>query len=139
MEYNQTASEPSWKQLMRLMESKLLDIIRKEHKNETRICLYWVGGYWTAFEKSAYMLRQIFPKCEILVINHPSYPFSVVVASVPDDELHNYGKTHIFCRNYLNYKELVYIKIYTTKYYSWHRRVTNKFSETINLLRQESV
>ena len=66
-------SEPCGIRLMRLMETRLLDIIRQEHSNRNCIHLYGTGEYWTAFEQSAYLLCRIFPGNAISVITHTAY------------------------------------------------------------------
>lgn len=78
MKNNQTANEPSGIRLMRFMSSRLLQIVRKEHKNGNSICLYGTGEYWSAFEKSAYLLCQLFPEKEVFIAKHVEYPFPIV-------------------------------------------------------------
>lgn len=137
MESNQTKNESSWHQLMYLMNSQLSNIIRREHENETRICLYGFGTYWSAFEKSAFLLCQIFPESHIFITTHIASPFPVVMAIISDDQLRDYGRHHIFCRDYPDYKELFCLKPSTIQYRVWHRNEMNKFSQVIDSTRQK--
>ena len=80
-------NEPCGIRLMRLMDARLFDIIRQEHKNRNCIHLYGTGEYWAAFEQSAYLLCRIFPENETAVVTHTAYPFPVVMANIPDRAL----------------------------------------------------
>lgn len=134
MKNNQTANELSGIRLMRLMSSRLLQIVRKEHNNENSICLYGTGEYWSAFEKSAYLLCQLFPEKEVFIAKHIEYPFPIVMTCISDDELRKYGRTHIFHRDYSDYKELYYRKPPTVQYHIWHRDKMNRFGYEIDTL-----
>ena len=133
MKKNRTTNEPSGIRLMRLMSSQLSQIINKELKNETRICLYGTGEYWTAFEKSAYMLSLLFPTSDISIVEHQEYPFPVVLASISDDELNVYGTNHIFSHESLDYKELLTLEIQDNQYWNWHQQQVVEF-----MVKQES-
>ncbi len=123
----QQANELSGIQLMRLMDTHLFQIIRKEHDDNTCIRLYGIGGYWVAFEQSAYLLCRLFPSCETAIAAHAEYPFPVIMASIPDEELRNYGKQHIFRRNDPDYKELIASEISAKQYQTWHKNEVQTF------------
>lgn len=136
MENNRTAQEPSGIRLMRLIDTQLVQIIRKERTNETHICLYGTGEYWVAFERSAYLLCQLFPASDVSIATHPENPFPVVMAGISDAELRVYGRQHIFRRDLPDYKELVCSKAPALQYPAWHRREVQKFDEGISAVHQ---
>lgn len=119
------------------IHSQLPQILRKERSNEQRICLYQVGGYWLAFERSAYKLRQAFNDSQVFVTSHIAYPFPIVVSSISDETLRHYGNTHTFGCNYPNYKELAYLPTDADKYTAWYKNETKEYNEARALLRQE--
>lgn len=123
----QQSNEPCGIRLMRLMDTHLSNIIRKEHSDGKSIHLYGTGEYWVAFEQSAYLLCQLFAKNEISVITHATYPFPVVMASISDLDLCTYSKQHIFKRDEPDYKELVAAEIPAKQYQIWHRKEVQEF------------
>lgn len=120
-------NEPCGIQLMRLMDTRLFDIIRQEHRNRNCIHLYGTGEYWAAFEQSAYLLCRAFPENEIAVVTHPAYPFPVVMANIPNRELKTYSRHHIFKRDEIDYKELVAEEITPKQYQIWHQKEVQEF------------
>lgn len=114
---------------IRLMDTELLKIVGRERKNENHICLYGRGEYWVAFERSAYMLSQLFASSDIYSVMHDEYPFPVVMAIISDDELRRYGEHHIFHRDYLDYKELICSVTPRISYNLWHRSQVQEFRE----------
>ena len=112
---------------MRLMETRLIEIIRQERSNDKSIHLYGTGGYWVAFEESAYLLCQVFSAEVLSVISHASYPFPIVMASISDQELAAYSRRHIVKRNEPEYKELVATAISFEEYRRWHAREVREF------------
>lgn len=131
MNSTRQTDEPSGIRLMRLMDTRLLEIIRKERKNERRVCLYGTGEYWTAFEQSAYQLCRLFATNDISVATHPEYPFPVVMASISDDELRAFAKQHIFCRDLPNYKEMLVPRIIPQQYRIWYQKTIRKFTPAL--------
>ena len=118
----QQANEPSGIRLMRLMDTRLLEIVRKEHSSEKHIHLYGTGEYWVAFEQSAYLLYRISSESIVSVVKHAAYPFPVVMASIPDEELQAYAKRHILKRDEADYKELIAPDVPAEQYRTWHRQ-----------------
>ncbi|MFV0554097.1 MAG: hypothetical protein ACK5LR_05255 [Mangrovibacterium sp.] len=112
-------------QILQLIDTQLPKIVRKERMSEGRICLYSTGGYWVAFEHSAYMLSQLFPKCEVSTIAHKAYPFPVVMTSISDASLRKFSRQHIFSCDEAEYKELMSERIETRKYHTWRESITN--------------
>lgn len=113
------------------MDALLPEIIRKERKNERRIRLYGTGEYWTAFEQSACQLCRLFASNDISVATHPEYPFPVVMASIPDDELRAFARQHIFCRDLPDYKEILVPRIIPEQYRIWHQKTIQMFTPAI--------
>ena len=103
--------------LMRLMDARLFDIIRQEHKNRNCIHLYGTGEYWAAFEQSAYLLCRIFPENET----------AVVMANIPDRTLKVYSRSHIFRCDEADYKEFIAEEITPKQYQIWHRKEVQGF------------
>lgn len=120
-------NEPCGIRLMRLMDARLFDIIRQEHKNRNCIHLYGTGEYWAAFEQSAYLLCRIFPENETAVVTHTAYPFPVVMANIPDRALKVYSRSHIFRCDEADYKEFIAEEITPKQYQIWHRKEVQEF------------
>lgn len=137
MNSNCQTGEPSGIRLMRLMDTRLPEIIRMERKNERRVCLYGTGDYWTAFEQSAYQLCRLFASNDISMATHPEYPFPVVMVSIPDDELHAFAEHHLFCRDLPDYKEILVARIIPEQYRIWHQKAIRKFSPALAAMRSE--
>ena len=76
--------------LKRLIETRMVEILRKEQGNRKYIRLYGAGEYWHAFEESACQLSRIFTECETALFRHKDYPFPVVMVTSPTV---NYGLT----------------------------------------------
>lgn len=107
--------------LMNFLSSQQAKILAREKDNERMIHLYGLGGYWVAFDRSAYQLCRLFPQSETSIIRFTSYPFPVVMATVADVGLHAYSRQHIFKRDEADYKELVASEISARQYQLWHR------------------
>lgn len=60
-------AEPLGKRLLRLMNTQLPEIVRKEHSDGTHVHLYGTGAYWVAFEQSAVLSNCV--RKEILKTN----------------------------------------------------------------------
>ena len=56
--------EPPWMSLKRLIETRMVEILRKEQGNGKYIRLYGAGEYWHAFEESAFQLERLLRKGE---------------------------------------------------------------------------
>ena len=73
--------EPAWMSLKRLVETRMIEILRKEQDNKRYIRLYGTEDYWHAFEESAFQLERLFRKGETTLFSHKDYPFPVVMVS----------------------------------------------------------
>lgn len=126
IDYN-SETEPCWVPLMKLIETRLFDIVRTEDAAGRCIRLYGAGNYWHAFEESAYQLSLLFGTDGIIVFKHKIYPFLAVMASISDDELQAYGKNHIFKRKFPGYRKLVGVEISMKQYKEWHQKKAIQF------------
>ena len=71
-----------------LLKNRLSDILFQEAENDKYIYLYLADGYWTAFEKSAYRLCQIYESAMLLPMRLTFAPFPFVTASIRQDKLY---------------------------------------------------
>ncbi len=125
-------SEPSGVRLLRLINTRILEITNKELSNSDRICLYGTGGWWTAFDRSAYALSRLFPAAESLVVTPPGAPFSVVGLTITENDLKKYLMTHEpLCRK-TDYLELPASVFNFQDYDIWHKRIVNEFDKIIS-------
>ncbi len=115
--------EPSGLRLMRLINTRSLEIARREFRNADKLCLYGTGGYWTAFEHSAYFLSRFFPNLESFVCNHPNYPDSIVGVSVSDRQLNRLKKQTAVHSQDTDYLEFPMNSFEAADYHSWHEGI----------------
>ncbi len=113
-------NEPCGLRLLRLISTQSLDIARRELENGGAMRLYGTGGYWTAFERSAYSLSRLFPELEAFVVNHPASPFSIVGVSVDDARLRRYMKSHPVRSRGADYLEFPASPFRAEAYGRWH-------------------
>ena len=66
---------------------KAKDIVWQEQGNSHTIYLYYVGSYWVAFEKSAYLLHCLTERYNLSVINAEGVPFPLIMMYIADSEL----------------------------------------------------
>lgn len=108
-----------------LLKNRLSDILFQEAENDKYIYLYLADGYWTAFEKSAYKLCQIYEPAMLLPMRLPYVPFPFVTASIMQDGLHT-ALSGLTCRIRLR-NERSYLAEKDTNiadYQKWHDKVT---------------
>ena len=87
--------------LISLLGNHLKEILKREPDNRAFIHLYCTGPYWVAFEKSAYLLRQISSRTLVTPLSLTTYPFPIVMVSWTDGELRSYTRNHLFhCEGY---------------------------------------
>ena len=67
-----TEAEPSGVRLMAFLAAHRTEVLAREQNNERFIHLYGTGGYWAAFERSAYQLCRLFPRNETAVFHFAS-------------------------------------------------------------------
>ncbi len=105
---------------MRLINTRSLEIARRESRNIDRMCLYGAGGYWTGFERSAYFLCRIFPQLESFVVKHPEHPDSIIGVSVSDRELKRLSRNAKLSHSGMDYLEFLAEPIESSAYLRWH-------------------
>ena len=97
--------------LMRLVETRMFDILRKEQGNR----------------KSAFQLSRIFTEYETTLFSHKDHPFPVVMASIPDNELRSYIRQHIPVCDRSDYKKLLVAELSVSEYRVWHEHAVKEF------------
>jgi len=112
-----------------LLETKLPEIMRGEDANTATIHLYRTGGYWAAFEKSAYLLSQTGMPHYTSAIQLPSRPTPIVVAYTDDITLAMLQQTHHTPHNSHDYKAIVSSPLAAELYEEWHDEETEMFFE----------
>lgn len=85
--------------LISLLGNHLKEILKRESDNRAFIHLYCTGPYWVAFEKSAYLLRQISSRTLVTPLSLTTYPFPIVC------EGNDYGRLSVPTRTLDGYKE----------------------------------
>lgn len=119
--------EPAWMSLKRLIETCMIEILRKEQNNKKYIRLYGAGEYWHAFEESAFQLERLFRKGETTLLSHKDYPFPVVMVSISDSELRSYIRQHIPVCDKFDYKKLLVAELSAAEYRAWHECAAKEF------------
>lgn len=108
-----------------LLKNRLSDILFQEAENDKHIYLYLADGYWTAFEKSAYRLCQIYGSAMLLPIRLTLAPFPFVTASIRQDKLYA-AMSGLACQK-RSRLERIYLAGRETSiagYQKWHDKVT---------------
>ena len=119
--------EPPWMSLKRLIETRMVEILRKEQGNGKYIRLYGAGEYWHAFEESAFQLERLLRKGETTLLSHKNYPFPVVMVSILDSELRTYIRQHIPVCDKPDYKKLLVVELSVSEYRAWHEHAVKEF------------
>ena len=119
--------EPPWMSLKRLIETRMVEILRKEQGNGKYIRLYGAGEYWHAFEESAFQLERLLRKGETTLLSHKHCPFPVVIVSILDSELRTYIRQHIPVCDRLDYKKLLVAELSVAEYRAWHENAVKEF------------
>lgn len=119
--------EPPWMSLKRLVDTRMSEILRKEQNNKQYIRLYEAGGYWHAFDESAFQLSLIFEECETALFRHRDYPFPVIMTCIPDKKLRSYTRRHILVGDKLDSKKLPVPELSVAEYRSWRERTIKEF------------
>ncbi len=130
--YKSDYYEPSGVRLMRLINTRTQEIAGKEFSNDDRLYLYGTGGYWTAFEHSAYFLNRVFPNIESFVFNHPSYPYTIIGMSITDKELQILKKLNPNYEQEKDYIEFAVKSFAPQRYNNWHKRIVSGFLSAAN-------
>ncbi len=129
----QTTPEPSGVRLLRLINTRILEIANREIDNTDRLRLYGTGGYWTAFDRSAFQLSRLFPDLDSFVVNPPGAPFTVVGLTVTEKDLKRYMKKARVLRQGPDYLEFAATPFFPKEYNTWHTQLVNDYSEFIQV------
>ena len=101
-----------------LLSRYIKEIMSRESVNTNTIHLYNTGDYWVSFEKSAYMLQRLSQDVDTATINHPAYPFPIIMATVSDSEIHGDLSPDCVLRGY---STLYADELNIAEYTEWHR------------------
>ena len=118
-------SETPWKKLNTLLATRQNDIFNREKDNGRHIYLYDNGTHWIAFEKSAWQLCKLFHKHDISILRIKTYPFPIVMASVPANDIQAYFHRHIVRALDKDHKILRASLLPAEEYNQWHRNIVN--------------
>ena len=113
--------------LISLLGNHLKEILKRESDNRAFIHLYCTGPYWVAFEKSAYLLRQISSRTLVTPLSLTTYPFPIVMVSWTDGELRSYTCNHLFHREGNDYGRLSVPTRTLDGYKEWHKEEVRCF------------
>ena len=122
-----TETEPSGVRLMVFLAAHQTEVLAREQSNERFSHLYGTGGYWAAFERSAYQLCRLFPRNETAIFHFAAYPFPVVMASIADGELQAYAQKNILRSINQDYKILTVKPILSQLYKQWYNKKIREF------------
>ncbi len=120
-------TEPSGILLMRLINTRILDIARLESSDGSRLRLYGTGGWWTAFDRSAFALSRFFPRAESLVVTPPGCPFSVVGLTVSDRQLKKFMKDRRAVVEDVDYVEFEGETLDSDAYDNWYNKIVKTY------------
>ncbi len=129
-----TATEPSGLRLMRLINTRILEIAKSELSNRNRLRLYGTGGWWTAFDRSAFALSRLFPDAESLVITPPGAPFSVVGLTISDRDLRTLTKKLTPANQTPDCLEFPVPTLNDQNFDQWHTSVVSKYNPIVSIV-----
>lgn len=96
--------------------------MKKELHNENRVNLYGVGEYWVAFEKSAYLFKQMtHEKDEPIVLHIKGHPFPVIMHNIHYLQVDDMCRKHIMAKKGLEFLSFVTKPIDDNSYSKWYR------------------
>ncbi len=130
--YRSESDEPSGLRLMRLINTHILEIAQIELSNRNRLRLYGTGGWWTAFDRSAYALSKIIPSAESLVITPPGAPFSIVGLTISDRELKKYMNMQDVLSKSMDYLEYQMDTIDLVDFETWQTRLVKEYKKLLS-------
>ena len=100
----------------------LKSVLKKELHNENRVNLYGIGEYWVAFEKSAYLLKQMIQKEDAPVVLHlKEYPFPVIMYNIHYHRVDDMCRKHIMAKKSVEFLQFVTHPIDDNSYTQWYR------------------
>lgn len=112
-----------FEKLNNLLTRDLKNILKKELRNENRVNLYGVGEYWVAFEKSAYLFKQMtHEKDEPIVLHIKGHPFPVIMHNIHYLQVDDMCRKHIMAKKGLEFLSFVTKPIDDNSYSKWYRK-----------------
>lgn len=84
-----------WVRLRDLLATRQREILSRENVDERHIYIYDIGGYWVAFEMSAWLSCTLFPEYDVSIIKPEDYPRPIVMVAVSDKLVQDYFRRHI--------------------------------------------
>lgn len=112
-----------FEKLNALLTRDLKNILKKELHNENRVNLYGVGEYWVAFEKSAYLFKQMtHEKDESIVLHIKGHPFPVIMHNIHYLQVDDMCRKHIMAKKGLEFLSFVTKPIDDNSYSKWYRK-----------------
>lgn len=106
-----------------LLTRDLKNILKKELHNENRVNLYGVGEYWVAFEKSAFLFKQMtHEKDEPIVLHIKGHPFPVIMHNIHYLQVDDMCRKHIMAKKGLEFLSFVTKPIDDNSYSKWYRK-----------------
>ena len=111
--------------LAQLLAGSLADILAREAGNGTGLYLYRTDKAWVAFESSAYRLKRVYPRAEVLPAMIPTMRSPFVMAFIPGEVLGTKLKG-VPCKR-LSTDSLLYAPapaLDEKKFHAWHARLT---------------
>lgn len=115
---------PAGALLLRLLRCGLREIMLRESANESLIHLYNTGAYWVAFERSAYQLRLLIPRCGLVPLRCSGHPSPLMMASVRAEELCAVLSLRPSALNSRSYEVIPAPVLCARSYGDWHKRGT---------------
>lgn len=105
-----------------LLTTDLKKILGLELYNENRVNLYDIGEYWVAFEKSAYLLRQMIHEDDAPVVLHiKEHPFPVIMYNIHYHRVNDMRRKHIMAKKSLEFLQFVTHPIDDNSYTKWYK------------------
>lgn len=120
MNHTDLTNKSNFEFIQQLINS-IPEIICREHSNQQYIYLYKTRNYWSAFDKSAFLLSRLFKNTHTAILKIRIHPFPIIMVSISDNELQRYNKQHILCRDYPNHKVILVNRIIAKQYWDWRR------------------
>ena len=100
----------------------LKSVLKKELHNENRVNLYGIGEYWVAFEKSAYLLKQMIQQEDAPVVLHlKEHPFPVIMYNIHYHRVDDMRRKHVMAKKSLEFLQFVTHPIDDNSYAKWYR------------------
>ena len=115
-----------------LLSRYIKEIMSRESVNTNTIHLYNTGDYWVSFEKSAYQLQRLSQDVDTATINHPAYPFSIIMATVSESELTKKCGNMSYKNKQSGYVAIPTSEITLSKYNKWHKNEIEDLVEVVS-------